>query len=74
MLPELRPIGQPATLITPPSPFQPGQKVHIRRQAAQSTALLTQRAHKTESFNQFTFQLLAGYLEKAQPTLKMADQ
>ena len=74
LLPELRPIGQPATLITPLSPFQPGQKVHVQRRGAQSTALLMQSRHKTESFNQFTFQLLAGYLENVQATLKMADQ
>jgi len=74
ILPELRPIGQPVTLLTPPSPFQPGQKIHLQRPGTQSAALLLQRTRKTESFNQFTFQLLAGYLENLELTLKMADQ
>ena len=74
MLPELVPINQPATLITPLVPFQSGQKVHIHRQGIQSTAQLKQRQQHTESFNQFTFRLLAGYLENTQVTLKMADQ
>ncbi len=74
MLPELVPINQPATLITPLVPFHSGQKVHIHRQGIQSTAQLQQRQQHTESFNQFTFRLLAGYLENTQVTLKMADQ
>ena len=74
MLPELAPINQPATLITPLVPFQTGQKVHIHRQGIQSTAQLQESQKHTESFNQFTFRLLAGYLENTQVTLKMADQ
>lgn len=74
MLPELAPINQPATLITPLVPFQAGQKVHIHRQGIQSTAQLQESQQHTESFNQFTFRLLAGYLENTQVTLKMADQ
>lgn len=71
LLPALDPIGQPATLITPPVPFQPGQKVRILRQGVQTTAQLGQCTLKTESFNQFTFRLLGGYLENSQADLNM---
>ncbi|MEZ5560131.1 MAG: hypothetical protein R3E86_16495 [Pseudomonadales bacterium] len=73
MLPELSPINQPATLITPAVPFEPGHKVHFLRQGVQSTAQLQQCILKTESFNQFTFRMLSGYLENTQVTLKMTD-
>jgi len=74
MLPELAPIGQPATLITPRLPFQPGQKIHLQKQGVRSTAQLIKCVLKTESVNQFTYRMLAGYLENAQVTLKMSDQ
>lgn len=64
LLPELKPIGRPATLITPASPFQPGQKVHLLDGGTQSTAQLGDSLLKTESFNQFTFRVLDGYLDK----------
>jgi hypothetical protein len=65
MLPELTPIGQPASLITPRVPFQTGQKVHIQKQGVRSTAQLTKCVLKTESVNQFTYRMLSGYLENA---------
>jgi hypothetical protein len=74
MLPELAPIGQPATLITPRVPFQAGQKIHIQKQGVRSTAQLTKCMLRTESVNQFTYRMLAGYLENAHVTLKMGDQ
>ncbi len=74
MLPELSPIGQPATLITPRLPFQAGQKIHIQKQGVRNTAQLTKCLLRTESVNQFTYRMLAGYLENTQPTLKMDDQ
>ena len=74
LLPELAPIGQPATLITPRVPFQSGQKVHIQKQGVRSTAQLQKCVLRTESVNQFTYRMLSGYLENAQVTLKMSDQ
>jgi len=71
LLPALDPIGQPATLVTPPVPFHPGQKVRILRQGVQTTAQLGQCTLKTESFNQFTFRLLGGYLENSRADLNM---
>lgn len=73
LLPELQPIGQPATLLTPPLPFQEGKKIHILKQGIQTTAQLTQCVFKTESFNQFTFRMLDGYLENTEININMID-
>lgn len=73
MLPELAPIGQPATLITPRMPFQTGQKVHIQERGVRSTAQLVKCVQKTESVNQFTYRMLSGYLENSNLGLKMGD-
>lgn len=74
LLPELAPIGQPATLITPRVPFQEGQKIHLQEQGVRHTAQLTRCVLKTESVSQFTYRMLSGYLENAHPTRKMGDQ
>lgn len=63
LLPKIMAIGQAAMLITPKVPFASEQKVHLHRQGAQSTAQLLDCEAATESFNQFTFRLLDGYLE-----------
>ncbi len=74
MLPELAPIGQPATLITPRVPFQAGQKIHMQKHGVRSTAQLTKCVLRTESVSQFTYRMLSGYLENTHGTLKMSDQ
>ena len=71
LLPELKPINQPATLITPAVPFAPEQKIHLQRQGIQTTAQLMQCVLSTESFKQFTFRMLDGYLENAQIDLNI---
>lgn len=71
LLPELKPINQPATLITSRVPFASDQKIHIQRQGVQTTAQLGTRVLSTESFNQFTFRMLDGYLENAQINLNI---
>jgi hypothetical protein len=71
LLPELKVINQPASLITPSVPFQSQQKVHIQRQGIQTTAQLTEPLLITESITQFTFRMLDGYLENAQIDLSM---
>ncbi len=73
LLPELAPIGQLASLLTPPLPFKAGQKIHISRQAIQTTAQLNQCMLKTESVNQFTFRMLDGYLENSQIDITMTN-
>lgn len=64
LLPELKPLGRPATLVTPASPFQAGHKLHLKINGTQSTAQLGDCLLKTGSFNQFSFRVLDGYLEK----------
>ncbi len=66
LLPELSVIGQPAMLLTPLLPFRESQKIHIERQNIQTTAQLIRCIRITESFSQFTFRMLDGYLENAQ--------
>ncbi len=63
LLPEIKAIDQPATVITPRVPFVENQKIQIQRQGLQTTAQLLTNTRKTESFNQFTFRMLDGYLE-----------
>ncbi|MEM7100570.1 MAG: hypothetical protein AAF541_20055 [Pseudomonadota bacterium] len=63
LLPEVPAIKQAATLITPSVPFAAGNKVNVHRQGLQSTAQLLDCLQKTETFNQFTFRMLDGYLE-----------
>ncbi|MGE0625006.1 MAG: hypothetical protein AB7I04_16170 [Pseudomonadales bacterium] len=64
LLPELKPVGRPATLITPVSPYRSGQKVQLWDEGTQNTAQLGDCLLRTDSFNQFTFRVLDGYLEK----------
>ncbi len=71
LLPALDVIGQPAMLITPLMPFQESQKIHIQRQGIQTTAQLMRRIRITESFSQFTFRMLDGYLENAEISMNI---
>ena len=71
LLPAIEAINQPAMLITPRLAFQESQKVHISRQGIQTTAQLMRGVLSTESFNQFTFRMLDGYLENAHIDMNM---
>ncbi|HTO59372.1 MAG TPA: hypothetical protein VMJ74_16340, partial [Pseudomonadales bacterium] len=64
-------IGQPAMLITPRLPYTESQKVQLRRHGIQATGQLMRRVRMTESFTQFTFRMLDGYLENQQIDLNM---
>ena len=74
LLPELKPLGRPATLITPATPFKGGQKIVIRESGIQNTAQLGECLLKTGSFNQFSFRVLDGYLEKPGAKPNMGNQ
>ena len=63
LLPSLPAIDKPAMMITPRLPFEAHQKLNVQRQGIASTGLLMDPVQKTESFNQFTFRVLDGYLE-----------
>lgn len=74
LLPELKPLGRPASLITPAAPFKGGQKIQLRENGKQNTAQLGDCLLKTGSFNQFTFRVLDGYLEKPGGRPNMGNQ
>ncbi len=71
LLPALEAIGQPAMLITPRLPYNESQKVQLKRHGIQATGQLMRRVRMTESFTQFTFRMLDGYLENTQIDLNM---
>ena len=71
LLPELSAIQQPASLITPAIMFSEQQKIHLQRQGIQATAQLAEERLRTESFIQFTFRMLDGYLENSQIDLNI---
>ena len=73
LLPELSAIKQPATLITPAVRFKEQQKIHLQRQGIQATAQLAEERLRTESFTQFTFRMLDGYLENSQIDLNISS-
>jgi len=58
MLPELRAIDQPATIITPAMPFRLGSKVRINLHDKSIIAVLTQQLEYTNSFSQFQFDVI----------------
>jgi hypothetical protein len=55
MLPELRAINQPATLITPVLPFKQGSQIHLNISGRAYEAELMHVREKTRSFIQFEF-------------------
>jgi len=71
LLPALEAIGQPAMLIAPRLPYNESQKVQLKRHRIQATGQLMRRVRMTESFTQFTFRMLDGYLENTQIDLNM---
>jgi hypothetical protein len=71
LLPALEAIGQPVMLITPRLPYHESQKLQLRRHGIQATGQLMRRVRMTESFIQFTFRMLDGYLENTQIDLNM---
>ena len=73
LLPELSAIQQPASLITPAIMFTEQQKIHLQRQGIQATAQLAEERLRTESFIQFTFRMLDGYLENSQIDLNISS-
>lgn len=58
MLPELRTIDQPATIITPALPFKLNSRIRIKLQEKQVLATLTRQLESTRSFSQFEFSVL----------------
>ena len=59
MLPELRTIDQPATIITPALPFKQDSHIRIKLQDKQILASLTRQLESTRNFSQFGFSVLS---------------
>lgn len=58
LLPEVRAIDQPATVLAPRLPFQEGQQVKINTSGEERDAHLGKRRTGTPSFNQFEYQVI----------------
>ena len=58
MLPELRTIEQPATIITPSMPFKTNSRIRINFQDHSILAVLSKQLESTRSFSQFEFTVL----------------
>jgi len=58
MLPELRTIEQPATIITPAMPFKPDSRIRINLQDHSIIAVLSKQLECTRSFSQFEFKVV----------------
>lgn len=64
VLPELRAIGQPATLITPSVPFQVGHKILCTLNGEELKGQLTKLVTNTASISQFQFKLFGKKAEE----------
>jgi hypothetical protein len=75
MLPEIRAIDVPATLLAPRLPFQEGNKVIINTNGEERPASLNKRLASTGSFNQFEYRNLElpVPLEPGVAELKIVD-
>jgi hypothetical protein len=58
LLPEIRVISRPATLITPRLPFQESNKVVINHNGDETRAILSRKQASTGSFSQFQYRTL----------------
>jgi len=63
ILPELKAIGQPATLITPKIAFHVGNKILLNEQGVEDKVQLLKQVSSTASFSQFQFK----YYSKKKP-------
>jgi hypothetical protein len=73
VLPEIKSIGQPMTMITPAVSFKEGHKAVLIQSGHVSTVLLTKRTAATGSFYQFEFQQTRKQQTPAQSETKKSD-
>lgn len=59
VLPEIKQISQPTTLLAPRLPFRVGQKVSLMRNSKETRVQLTRKINSTAAFNQFEFRRLS---------------
>ncbi len=70
ILPELKAVGQPATLITPNISFAVGCKININIDGAVNKAQLVKQVASTASFCQFQYKMLTQSGTESPPTSK----
>ncbi|WP_426415803.1 GTPase [Aestuariirhabdus sp. LZHN29] len=63
LLPEIKAIAQPATLITPLRPFEEGSKILLNQHGHERRGQLTHKIMGTRSFSQFDFKFLQQLLD-----------
>ncbi|MDB6063718.1 MAG: hypothetical protein JWM78_3821 [Verrucomicrobiaceae bacterium] len=74
VLPEIKQIGQPTTLIAPRLPFRVGQKVSLRCRNKETRVQLTRKFASTASFNQFEFRRLTSTVVEPKPNETRAGE
>lgn len=73
VLPELKAVGQPATLITPNISFAVGCKINISQDGAVNKAQLVKQVASTASFCQFQYKILTVSSPDVTPGMKPAS-
>jgi len=73
MLPELRTIEQPATIITPAMPFKTGSRIRINLQDRSIIAVLSKQLECTRSFSQFEFNVIEEDMPQDNKATNMED-
>ncbi len=75
VLPEIKQINQPTTLLAPRLPFRVGQKVSLMRHDKETRIQLTRKIASTAAFNQFEFKrLTAAKPDEPEPKPKTATR
>ena len=72
LLPAIKAIAQPATLLLPRMPFRTGNKVELMFESEQGRYQLTKRLTSTSSFGQFQFRMVGFNTSQKQSTMQPA--
>ncbi|HEY3698205.1 MAG TPA: hypothetical protein VGK97_02665 [Spongiibacteraceae bacterium] len=74
VLPEIKQIDQPATLLASRLPFRVGQKVSLLRNSKETRVQLTRKLASTAAFNQFEFRRLSSPKVQEEQTEAKTDK
>jgi hypothetical protein len=67
VLPEIIPINQPITLLTPRVPFRENQKLELNQHGKKVQVRLGKRLNTSGNYNQFEFKKVSGVLTSSDP-------
>lgn len=73
LMPPLKAIGQPASILTPRMPFRVGNKVHLYLNAEETKNQLTKKVTATSSYSQFHFRQLGTAITSSAPKISKDD-